>query len=386
MPRVLEFMEPPDGGVAQAVLQIARGVGDHGFEAEVACPPEAVIRAPLEAAGIPVRPLAVSRSYGNPRREARALAALVALLRGGRFDLLHCHSAKAGVLGRIAARTVGLPVIYSPHCLPFVGEVSAARKRFALATERLMGPLTTAMLCVCEDERRLALEHRLLPAARTRVVHNGTGPCEHDGEPDPRLTALRGDDGIVAGAVTVLRPQKGLGDLLEAVPQVLSALPLARIAIVGNGPIEAELRSQVEALGLHREPRFAMLPFEGPPARHIRGLDLYVLPSVWEAFPIGPLEAMACGVPQVATDVGGTREAVGAQTGLLVPARRPAALAEAIIELLGDAPRRRELADASLRLHAQRFTERTMVAGTAAVYRDVLSGAGSTGGARPATA
>jgi glycosyltransferase involved in cell wall biosynthesis len=104
-------------------------------------------------------------------------------------------------------------------------------------------------------------------------------------------------------------------------------------------------------------------------------LDVYVLPSGWEAFPIGLLEAQACGVPQVATDVGGNREAVVAETGVLVPPADPDALADALIGLLRDPERRAAMARASRARHAELFTVDRMVARTAAVYDSVLGGA-----------
>jgi glycosyltransferase involved in cell wall biosynthesis len=141
------------------------------------------------------------------------------------------------------------------------------------------------------------------------------------------------------------------------------------VAIVGDGPEATALRARAPA-GVE------FLPFHAPAARHLLALDVYVLPSAWEAFPIGVLEAQACGVPQVATDVGGTREAVVPETGILVPARDPAALAAAIVALLRDPERRRRMGAASRARHADRFTTERMVAGTAAVYERVLTGAG----------
>ena len=93
-----------------------------------------------------------------------------------------------------------------------------------------------------------------------------------------------------------------------------------------------------------------------------------MLPSGWEALPIGVLEALACGVPQVATDVGGTGEAVSAETGVLVPPGDPSALADALVALLGDPARRAAMAEASVARHRERFTVERMVAETAAVY------------------
>ena len=285
---------------------------------------------------------------------------------------MHCHSAKAGVLGRIAAALTESPRSTPPHSLPFVGDFSELRRRFATLTERALAPATAALLCVCEAERRIALEHRLGPPDRARVVYNGCEPCPEGVEVDPALARLR-EGGPVAAAVTVLREQKRPDIFLEAVPLVLERVPGARLALVGDGPLREELHARAAELGLDDEPRFAFLPFAPPAARHLRAMDVYVLPSAWEAFPIGVLEALACGTPQVATDVGGTGEAVVPETGVLVPPRDAPALAAAVADLLGDAERRARMAQASRERHAERFGVERMVAETAALYRDVLA-------------
>jgi glycosyltransferase involved in cell wall biosynthesis len=144
-------------------------------------------------------------------------------------------------------------------------------------------------------------------------------------------------------------------------------MPAATIAVIGDGP-------ELQALRAAADPRVVFAPFHAPAARHLRALDVYVLPSAWEAFPIGVLEALACGVPQVATDVGGTREAVTPDTGILVPPSDPRALADAVIALLRDPARRERMAAASRARHAAHFTVERMVAETAAVYDAVLAG------------
>ena len=116
--------------------------------------------------------------------------------------------------------------------------------------------------------------------------------------------------------------------------------------IAGDGPEGPALRAAAD-------PRVVFEPFRGRAADHLRELAVYVLPSSWEAFPIGVLEALACGVPQVATDVGGTREAVMPETGLLIAPRDPDALADAVIELLRDPQRRARMAAASRARHAR---------------------------------
>lgn len=370
MRRVLLAFEPPDGGVAENVAQLATGLAGHGWAPELAGPGASIAYERAAAAGAPIHRLSWARGYGTPQQDAAALRQLVTRLRAGRYDVLHCHSAKAGVLGRLAGRIAGVPVVYSPHCLPFIGEFGAPRRIVATAIERVLDPLGDRVICVCEDERRRALRAGL-KAARLQVVHNGSAPCPPV-EADPATVAFAAGAPLVA-AVAVLRPQKRLDVLIDAAPTILSRDPEARVAVIGDGPLRDELHARAAALGLDREPRFAFLGFSGPSARHLRAIDVFVLPSSWEALPIGLLEALACGVPQVATDVGGSGEAVAPETGRLVPPGDPAALADAVVALLADPAGREQMAAASRARHDARFGLERMVAQTAAVYDEALS-------------
>jgi glycosyltransferase involved in cell wall biosynthesis len=373
VPRVLLLFEPPDGGVAENVRHLARGLGDHGITVEVAGPEDAHPYAELERAGIAVHRLPLRRGFGQPAADLRALARIDRLLRERPPDLVHAHSAKAGVLGRLAARRRRVPAVYSPHCFAFVGPVSARRRVFATAVERRLGARTAAIVCACDAERRRGLERRVAPAERLELVYYGVEGCPGDTAPDPDLAAF-GDGGPLVGAVTVLREQKRLDLLIDAAPHVLERVPEARIAIVGDGPLRDDLHAQARRLGLDRDERFTFLAFQPPAARYLKALDLYVLPSAWEAMPIGALEALACGIPQIATDVEGTGEAVDhGRTGLLLSPER-GGLADAIVELLQDEGRRREMSEASRARQRERFAVGRMVAETADVYARALSG------------
>jgi glycosyltransferase involved in cell wall biosynthesis len=374
--RVLMLSEPADGGVAEVVRQLALGLPKHGHEVEVAGPLSSPIYASLEATGTVIHRLALEPGLNRPWRDARLLRPVSALLRRVRPDVLHCHSAKAGTLGRLVAPRLGVPVVFSPHSWAFDVDYGGPRPRLTLAVERTLGPRSAAIVCVSENERRLAVAHRIAPPDRLHVVPNGTPPCDPEVSPDPALLALR-EGGPVAASVSALRPQKSLEVLLEAVPLVWERVPEARIAVVGNGPEREWLQELARTLGLTADPRFLMTPFEPPTARYLKASDVFVLSSSYEGLPLAVLEALACGVPQVVTDVGGTTEAVTPETGIAVPLRDPPALARAIAELLTDPGRRASMSQASRARHAERFALEPMVEATARVYDEVVGAAAS---------
>src|SRR5918992_558960 len=199
------------------------------------------------------------------------------------------------------------------------------------------------------------------PRVRRRPRSLGTGggarpdrrrAARHAGRLQPSLLRVRRPG--------LARPARGGG-------------PAARFAIVGAGPRREQPHAPARRLGLDREERFAFLPFQPPAARYLKALDVYVLPSAWEGLPIGALEALACGVPQIATDVEGTGEAVAHDhTGLLLPPDA-SGLAESMVALLGDEQRRRAMSEASRTLQRERFGVGRMVAETARVYEGALA-------------
>jgi glycosyltransferase involved in cell wall biosynthesis len=345
-------VEPAEGGTAEVVAALAEHLPAHGWDVEIAGPLDA--RRYPGAHRLPLRP-----GYGAPREDAAAALGLARLLRRRRPDLVHTHSAKAGVIGRPVAAALRVPVVHSPHCFPFLTlQYSARRRAFAERVERALAPLTRTILCVAEDERREALARGIAKPAKLAVVHNGVPACPAAEVPG----ALAALGRPVAATVSVLREQKRVDVFLDAAPLVFEQLAEARLAVIGNGPLRDELRARAD-------PRVAFIPFAPPMAGWLAGLDCFVLSSDYEALPVAILEALACGVPQVATDVGGTREAVTSETGVLVPAADPVALAEGIVDVLANPGGR---AEASRRRHTERFGLERMVAGTAAVYAAAL--------------
>lgn len=371
----------PDGGAAENVLQLAIGLGQHGWQVELIGPLQARIYEHVPP-GIRVHRLPISPGYASLRENATALRGLNAILRDGAFDLLHAHSAQAGVLARVARLAGGPPVVYTPHCFTFLGNPARARSMLGLSIERALAPLTAAFIDVSSYERRAATRLHVGPAERHHLVRNASDSRSLP-EPDPELLAFRGAGPLVV-VVASLRPQKRVDVFLRALPQIFREAPEARAAVIGNGPESAYLQRLANQLGLTAEGRLLIAPFRDSAARYLRCADLYVLPSGWESLPIGILEALACGVPQVATHVGGVSEAVGPDTGVTVAPEDPKALAAAVLALLGDEPRREAMSRASLVRHRDHFSLSRMVAETVGVYEAVLSGSAPGGAVRDA--
>ena len=372
MARALIAFEPPDGGVAEHVAELALGLRTEGFEMEVAGPLAATVLPRLRAAGIPVHVLGgLARGFGRPDRDARAWLALRRLVAARRPDLIHLHSTKAGLLGRVAPADRLAQVVYTPHCFGFVGDVPMSRRITATFAERILGRRTDALVCVCDAELQEAARRRIgTPDSRIRI-YNGSEDCVATTAKANELENLPGR--LVVGAIAVFRRQKALDVLIDAAPAILSAHADAAVVIAGEGPEGGRLEQRARRRDLLDHPRFRLLGFSPPSGRYLRGLDVFVLPSRWEAFPISLLEALACGVPQVATAVGGTGEAVTDETGVLVPPGDPVALAQAVVELLADDDRRAAMAEASRWRHQQLFRRERMITETAALYRRLLA-------------
>jgi glycosyltransferase involved in cell wall biosynthesis len=174
------------------------------------------------------------------------------------------------------------------------------------------------------------------------------------------------------GLVARLHRQKGLGDLLAAVAWVRERVPDVRLLLIGEGELRDELEAQARALGLSGAVIFAGIRTDV--AEIVAALDIFVLPSLWEGTSNAVLEAMAAGLPIVATAVGGTPEVVvDGVTGLLVPPRDPSALAGALVTLLQDADLRHRMGRAGRERVKQYFSLERMVRRTEALYEELLS-------------
>jgi len=361
--RILIAVRPSEGGAFEHVASLARALASGGHEVAI-CGPHGHHR----DLGVEVIELEIVRRP-SPRDDLRSVAGLAGVVRRYRPEIVHAHGSKGGVMARLARLAAPrTPLVFTPHGFAFAGHFSSRLERGAYRlAERALAPLASRTICVCEAEARLA--RSVGAGRRVRVVHNGIEPPAEI-PVDPAVAAL-GAAGPLVGVVSGLRPGKGLETMIEALALLRGRGSDAQLVVAGEGGERGRLEQMSRRLGVAEA---VHLPgHSSDPYSFLGALDLFVLPSWAESFPYSVLEAMAAGLPIVATDVGGVGEAIeDGESGALVPARDPTRLAERIGTLLADRALASRLGEAARARQAQRFSLRAMVAGTLAVYRELL--------------
>lgn len=286
-------------------------------------------------------------------------------LRRFKPDLVHAHSTKAGLVGRLAARLAGVPVVFTAHGWAFSEGIAERSRRLAEFLERRAAHWSDAIICVSDYDRALALRLGVGTESLLKRIHNGV--------PDlapPWPGARFGSDGVRIVSVARLDAPKDPLLLLDALATIKSIPWL--LELIGDGPLTGAVQERALALGLSDRVTFSGL-CNDVPARLARS-DVFVLVSAWEGLPLSILEAMRGGLPVVASDVGGVSEAVqDSVTGFLVPKGDGVLLADRLARLLGDAALRLRMGQAGRTAYEREFGFEAMVQRTQQVYRDVLS-------------
>ncbi len=369
------------GGVGEYVRWIANGLDKARFRLTVACLSEGGKSFAAELNRIPgveAFSLPMARYSIAPLSDLRALWKLRAVIGEGGFDLIHAHASKPGFLARLAAAGSGVPVLYSPHCFAFHAGANPLAARLYVWLERWAARwLTARIVAVAQAERDLGCAHGVGRKDQYAVIHSGIDPRPFS-DPFDRA-GTRASLGVpesapVVGVVGRLSRQKNPLGFLDAARRVHQQNPDAHFVWVGDGPLMEATRQRARALGLEEVFRLVGARRDIPAVLH--ALDLFALPSLWEAFPITILEAMAAGLPCVATRVQGVPEAVvDGETGLLVPPGDAGVLAQALLTLLADGGQRTRMGAAGRRRLETHFRREQMLSRLAMLYEEAVKNA-----------
>lgn len=330
---VLHVAQPTEAGVAAYVAAASADQCARGWKVTVACPDGGNLGADLAAMDISRLPWHARRSPG-PATASEALR-LRQIISRVRPDVLHLHSSKAGLAGRLAARG-RLPTLFQPHGWSWLA-VPDRMKRATLAWERAAAGWTTLFVCVGPGEVQRARECGL--HGRYTVVPNGVDlrrflPAgQADRQAARRRLGINPQTPLAACVGRVTR-QKGQDLLITAWPTVLAHRADARLVIIGAGDLRQALKCQAPPSVEFQDPVRDVWPWYA-------ASDVVVLPSRWEGLSLTLLEALASGRPVVASDISGIAEATPVGAGALVPPDDPAALAQQIVCRFDDPERAR---------------------------------------------
>jgi glycosyltransferase involved in cell wall biosynthesis len=314
------------------------------------------------AAGLAVELEPSLKSPISPSEDMHALAGITRRLAAGPFDVVHTHSAKAGTIGRIAARRASVGrIVHTFHGFPFHEFQSAPRRAAYIAVERRLGRVTDVALCVGSAVAVEAIRRRLVAPEKVRTIGVVVG---NDG---PRRTALSRDSarrrlGLplgapVVGAVGRLAYQKAPEHFVEA----LAMLPRDDLigVWVGGGELAENVRRRARQVAPHR--RIVLTGERADVLDLLPAFDVFALPSRYEGLPVAIVEAMACGVPVVATAVNAVSDVViPGITGLLVPPAAPREFANAVAYLLDHPAEAAAMASAATSHLVDRHTDREL--------------------------
>ncbi|MFH1144341.1 MAG: glycosyltransferase family 4 protein [Candidatus Eisenbacteria bacterium] len=367
------------GGAQRLALETAACLRDRGWEVELwAGPqtgPEGSLWQEAEARGLRLKVIPALVREVSPLQDLRAYTGLVRSFRRHSFDLVHTHSSKAGILGRLAAARADVPIrIHSVHGWGITPETGAPDRALFTTLERLAARRCHALIAVSQAVRNEGIARRIGIASQYRVIHGAVEVAAVPGsEVRERIRReLRiPENAVVLGTIGRLDHAKDPLGSWEALRTLLEADPRLWVVYVGDGRLrEAPSR----AIGrCSAGDRVRLAGFHAPAAELLPGFDLFFLGSRWEGFPLAVLEAMGRGLPVVAYAVAGVREAVVDQvTGHLAEPGDREGWRGGIARLAASRELRLRMGAAGRERVASRFTLPDMLARTLDLYRELV--------------
>lgn len=347
------------------MFDVVRRLPSQEFSVVVGAPADGPFFERFRSLGTEVVPLSLNRLA------PWTLVAVARLVRQRGIHVIHSHGKGAGLYGRLAACWTGVPALHTFHGIHYA-KYPLGLGQVYLWLERRLARWSHAVIHVSESQAREAEALRLADPAKSHVVVNGIDAREvralAERAPLSREALGLPAEHPVLGCVARFDRVKGLDVLLEALSRVAARYPKVSLVLVGDGESERKLRGRGAKAGLAERLRFTGALADAP--RVFPALDLYVTASRGEGLPLSLLEAMACGVPVVATRVTGHVDAVvHGVTGFLTRPGDPGDLADSVARLLEDPELRRRMGQAARERVAAHFTLEPMVGRLAQLYR-----------------
>jgi glycosyltransferase involved in cell wall biosynthesis len=309
---------------------------------------------------------------------------MIRFIRGGHFDIVHTHSSKAGILGRLAARIAGVPVrIHTVHGWSFHERMGRLNRRFNVILERVAARITDSLIVVTETDLDKGLQAGIGTNRQYALIRSGIDFGRFNGrdsEPDRRRVELGlRPDSFLVGTMGRLSPQKSPLDFVKMAEMLSRELENVEFIYLGDGPLRGEVERMIRSRGLMESVH--LLGMRDDVERIIGLLDVYVQTSLWEGLPRAFLEATAAGVPVVATRVDGAKEFFeDGLNGFIVGPRDIDTMVQNVKRLLKDPDLRARIVKNAREKMGKEYSVDVMIEGIESLYRRLMRdnvGAGS---------
>ena len=327
------------------------------------------------ANGVKIVPIPSLVRRISPLNDIRALYDLFRIIKTEKPDVVHTHTSKAGILGRLAAKIARVPlIVHTPHGHVFFGHFGPILSRIFLWVERLFAPLTDRVVALTDRESRDYTDLNVYPEDKLVQIHSGVDIEKFRQVPVNAVEKKRSlgldQNGLVVGFIGWLLPVKGPMHLLKAMEDVWRDYDDAVLVFIGKGDLDVDLRTAALKTGANGRVNF--LGWRNDIDEIMPLFDIFVLPSLNEGMGRVLVEAMAAGKPIVASNVGGIPDLVEHDNnGLLVPPGDEKALAAAIMQLIDD-PEKAKLMGQRGRELCHQFSVEAMVEKIDNLYEDLL--------------
>ena len=284
----------------------------------------------------------------NPLKDLLALFEIYSFIREKQIDIVHTHSSKAGIVGRLAARLSGVKIIiHTVHGWSFNDYQPFWTRLLYIGLERWIGGFTNRLIVVSRYDQEKGLSNAIVSENRYSLIRYGIDYAEFSGKQGTEKTRQElgiGADDLVVGMIACFKPQKSPGDFVRLAGLINQSLPQVKFVLVGDGALRESIEDLISQYNLPNN--MFLLGWREDIPEILSAIDVFALTSLWEGLSISVLEAFASHKPVVATDTGGVREVVFEnKTGFLVPPGDIKAMAEKVRILLNDKSLRLKMGD-----------------------------------------
>lgn len=363
---ILEIIGDPSlAGAPRHLLSIVENLDTDKFTIHVICPP-----GPLAGEIRKLRRhIDLDLVSMDSRFDFSSLKEIRKSIKHIKPDLIHVHGTRAGSLGRIAAIGLNIPLIYTEHLWTQQFRLKSRVLTFIhYAANWFLDMFTTLNIAVSQAVKDFMISSSISRPAKIKVIYNGIKLSGLEAK------AFQSEKEFLIATVGTLNPQKGVQYLIKALPKIKNEFPGIRLEIIGDGPYKRNLVNLTKKLKMKDYVKFT--GFVPNVEKYLTRFDLYVQPSLSESFGLAIVQAMGVGLPVVATNTGGIPEVITeGKSGFLVEAANPEALTEAILELLRNPKKAREMGKMAEKEAKLKFNLKDMIKQLENVYESTAQSA-----------